>query len=186
MNILVVIGVAYLIGALPLHSWLLPTRRAAFSAPSFSALHRQEAFALVVIDLFKGIGAVLIALFAGGWFAASLAAVAVVIGSMYSLFFQGGKGVAVAAGALFVLSPLLVFIAFLSYLLSLFITRARMISAALAVIALICFGILLATHFYVWLVLFCLGIILFIAQKPAVPGFRRRWKPVFRFKKPFR
>jgi glycerol-3-phosphate acyltransferase PlsY len=187
MTMLLAVGIAYLIGALPLEWWVVRNRPASFSAPTFYTLHRHEAVILLVIDLFKGIIATLIAFLLGGWLVACLAAIAVVMGSIYSVFygFNAGKGMAVAAGALFVLSPLLMLIGIVIYLISLFMTRYLFFATLLTVVAVLLLGLVLVSHFYVWLVLLFLGVILLFSQKSHWSAFRKRWKPPFRFRNPF-
>ena len=87
-------------------------------------LGKKAAIMTLVIDIFKGVAAVLIGRFAGNYFAPGLApdfasnlgellamacAFFVVLGHIWPLIFKfkGGKGVATAFGALVALSPLL-------------------------------------------------------------------------------
>lgn len=72
-------------------------------------------------DVFKGVGAVLIARWLGPVFgldaahAGAAAAIAAVLGHMYPVYFhfQGGKGVATAFGALAALHPMILLVMFL-------------------------------------------------------------------------
>ncbi|SEM90843.1 glycerol-3-phosphate acyltransferase [Lihuaxuella thermophila] len=187
MIVLLTIGMAYLIGSIPIEWWVVRHRPSSFAAPSLTALHRQQVVILLVIDLLKGIIATLIGFLLGGWLAACLAAIAVVTGSIYSVFggSNGGKGLAVAAGTMLVLSPLLMLIGIVIYLISLLLTRYLFVATCLTVVAVLLLGLVLVSHFYVWLVLLFLGVIVLFSQRPHRRGFRKGRKPPFRFRNPF-
>jgi acyl phosphate:glycerol-3-phosphate acyltransferase len=187
MSLLITIIVAYLIGALPFDWWVLTNRVYRFRPPSFSALNRREVFVLIVIDLVKGMAATLIGFSISGWMGAYLSAVAVVVGSLYSVFlgFRGGSGISVAAGALMILSPMLIFIGILIYLFSLLTTRVLFVSALLTTIAMIIFAVVLATQVYVWLVIIVVGSLILYRIRPKWKRIKR-FEPPYRFKNPFR
>jgi acyl phosphate:glycerol-3-phosphate acyltransferase len=118
---LLAVAAGYLIGAIPfgvLVGWAagVDPRSAGSGRTGATNLLRTVgpagAVAVLVLDLLKGIGAVLLAawLYRGvgaGWVAA-LVGVAAIIGHIRSVFigFRGGRGVATAAGGLLALSPL--------------------------------------------------------------------------------
>lgn len=182
MNFLYIIAGAYLMGALPLHLWALGKN------PYRIKLQQREYFLIIVIDLVKGMAAALFGLALGGWLGAGLAAVLVVTGSMYSVFlgFQGNYGLSVAAGALLILSPVLVIFGIIIYFFSLLLTRYLFLSTLLTTIAMIILGFILVTHFYAWLVILILGSLILFRMKPKWRHIRRNLEPPYRFKNPFR
>jgi acyl-phosphate glycerol 3-phosphate acyltransferase len=188
MTFLLALLLAYLIGSLPSHFWVLSRSAYRFRLPLLTSLTKREAFLLIVIDLVKGMSATLIGFALAGWFAAYLAAIVVVVGSMYSVFlgFRGGNGLGVAAGALLILSPVLILIGILIYLLSLLTTRILFLSTLLTTVAMILFGVVLATHFAVWLVILILGLLILSRMRPRWKRMRRGFEPPYRFKNPFR
>lgn len=188
LNYLIVIIFAYLIGSFPVH-WVGKQKRVySYTAPSFHHVFHKELLLLVLLDVGKGMFATLLGLSIAGWLGACLAAIAVVVGSMYSCFlqFRGGKGLAVSAGAVFILSPILILLGVLLYCFFLLTTRYLFLSNLLTIIAVIVLGIVFVTQLYVWFLILCLGIILIFHQKPDWKRFRRRWKLPFRFRNPFR
>jgi glycerol-3-phosphate acyltransferase PlsY len=98
---------------------------------------RLPAALTLVSDLLKGYLPVLIAhLFGVEGFALSLVALLAFLGHLYPLFFrfQGGKGVATAAGAILALAPMVGLAAILIWLLTAIIFRYSSLAALLAVI----------------------------------------------------
>lgn len=174
--------VAYLIGTVPVRAWIGNVRGRIIRTPVIPV----ELW-ILGLEMLKGALATLIGLLLAGWIGASLAAVAVVFGETFPLGYHHlrGSGVTTAAGALFVLSPLLIFIGVLIYVLSLLITRYHILSALSAVIGVLLLGLILSTHLYVWMVIFCLaGFIL-----PRLRSGRNRFPPgrkPFRWMGPFR
>lgn len=175
MIYIITISVAYVIGAIPFDRWLV------VRSGSIYSISPKGFMIVIIIDIFKGIIATLIGLLCAGWWGAYLAAIIVVFGSIYSIFlgFQGGKGIAVAAGALFVISPLLILIGIFIYILSLLLTRYLFFSTLFTVVSLLGLGIIMAVHFSVWMVIFLLGCLVLFHIKPS-------WKFNPRWKKPFR
>ncbi|TCS95913.1 glycerol-3-phosphate acyltransferase [Hazenella coriacea] len=175
MSFIIIISVAYVIGAMPLDRWFIA------SSTSIYVVNPRGFIFVIIIDIFKGMIATLIALFVVGWWGAYIAAIIVVLGSMYSIFlgFQGGKGIAVAAGALFIISPFLILIGIFIYIFSLLLTRYLFFSTLFTVISLLGLGIIMAVHFSVWIVIFCLGCLVLFHLKPS-------WKIHPRWKNPFR
>ncbi|MBA4603038.1 glycerol-3-phosphate acyltransferase [Thermoactinomyces mirandus] len=182
MKFLIIMVAAYLTGALPLHLWALGR------SPSHFTLHRREIFLVIVVDLVKGMAVTLFGLALGGWPGACLAAILVVVGSMYSVFlgFRGGYGLSVAAGALLILSPMLILFGIIVYVISLLATRYLFISTLLTTIAMILLGLVLATHFYALVAILIVGGLIFLRTKPKWRRVRRKIEPPYRFKNPFR
>jgi acyl phosphate:glycerol-3-phosphate acyltransferase len=161
-----VLGLAYVIGAFPIQ-WLKKKRRI------------YPILLFVFLDLCKGIFATLIGWWLGGMVVAHLAAIVVVVGEIYPIFtwFRGGNGVGVAAGALAVLSPILILVGLVVYILSLLITRYLFLSTFLSTLAVIIFSLILVTHFYVWVVIFCLGCLVLNRHRVHWHRFRRGVEP---------
>ncbi|KFZ41481.1 MULTISPECIES: glycerol-3-phosphate acyltransferase [Thermoactinomyces] len=182
MSFVCILAGAYLMGALPLHLWALG------KYPFRSQLQPREYFLMIVIDLVKGMAATLFGMALGGWPGACFAAVLVVAGSMYSVFlgFQGNYGLTVAAGALLILSPVLVLVGIIIYFFSLLFTRYLFLSTLLTTMAMIILGLILVTHFYAWLVILVLGSLILFRMKPNWRHIRRNLGPPYRFKNFFR
>lgn len=177
MGLLLSVGLAYLIGSLPIDEWLFQQHR------KFILASKKEVLVYILLDMCKGMLATSIALFLSGWLAASVAAIAVVWGSMYSLFdrFRGGNGMSVAAGALFVLSPVLIMLGILIYVVSLFVTRYTSLSAMLTTIVVMILALFLVSQMYVWLVVFSNGGIILYRQKRHWKGIKVHSGPFGRF-----
>lgn len=143
----------------------------------------KEALLLILIDLLKGIVITLLGFALLGWVGAYLAAILVVVGSMYSCFlgFRGGLGLGVAAGALLVLSPVFFLFGLLILLFSLLLLRSLFIGALLALGAIILFGIVFATHLYVWGIILLLAIVLLFRFCSPWFGIKRRHDLPYRF-----
>lgn len=188
MKWLIAVILAYLIGAFPAHRWAVDRLAARGRIPSPHSLYPREAFLLVLIDLVKGMVATLLAFTLAGWAGACLAAVAVTLGAMYSVFlgFHGSRGLAVAAGALLILSPVLILIGVLIYVFSLLATRYLFISAFFTTVAVILLGLVLVTHFAVWFVVLVLGLLILFRLQPGWKRFRRGLEPPYRLRNPFR
>lgn len=182
VKILLILLAAYLTGALPLHLWALGRPASHFT------LYRREIFLVIVIDLVKGMAAALFGLALAGWMGACLAAVFVVVGSMYSVFqgFRGGYGLSVAAGALLILSPVLILFGIIVYFISLLATRYLFVSTLLTTIVMMIAGLVLATHFYALAVILITGGLILLRTRPDWRRFRRKIEPPYRFKNPFR
>ncbi|GAA5345206.1 glycerol-3-phosphate acyltransferase [Planifilum fimeticola] len=154
MAYLCAVVAAYLLGSIPVRTWVGNVRH---------GLIRTRAAAkelwILGLEMAKGALAASVGLLLAGWFGASLAAVAVVFGETFPLASAHGRGsgVATAAGALFVLSPLLIFIGAVIYFLSLLITRYHLLSTLCAVVGVLLIGLILSVHLYIWLVICCLA-----------------------------
>lgn len=87
--------------------------------------------------MLKGLVSVLLTRYFFGFDAAVMAGVGTIIGHCYSIFFnfQGGKGVAVTSGVLFVLDPLLAVIMIAWQLLVFFISRYMGLASLLTALA---------------------------------------------------
>jgi glycerol-3-phosphate acyltransferase PlsY len=110
----VVIG--YLLGSLPFGYWAgrlkgVDLRKMGSGntggTNAIRVLGAQYGVPVIVLDMAKGVAAVLIAGQFGGATVEVLAAAAAVLGHAFPIFlrFQGGKAVAVGAGAMFALAP---------------------------------------------------------------------------------
>ena len=101
---------------------------------------------VIVLDVLKGTGAVLIASAFGGTGAEVLAAVAAVLGHAFPIFlgFRGGKAVATGAGAMFALAPEIALGVTLLWIVVAAVTRyvsvASMVAAAAFVVSAILTG----------------------------------------------
>lgn len=179
MVYLITVAAAYLFGTLPVRAWV-GTGRGRFVRAS---LVPKELW-IAGLEMAKGALATLIGLLLGGWIGASLAAVAVVFGETFPPGYASarGSGVTTAAGALLVLSPLLLGIGAFIYILSLLITRCHPFSALCAALGIMLIGLILSTHLYVFIVIFCLaGFVL-----PRLRKGRNRFRKPFRWLGPFR
>lgn len=170
MNLLFSVLMAYVIGAFPLQGGLFRDH--------YGWGGNQRVY-VTVIGMVKGILATLLALLLGKWFAASFAAIFVVLGSMYSIFrgFKGDRGVAVATGALFVLSPLLFLIGVAIFLILLLVTRTFDLSTLIATVVVMIVAIFFVQHVYVWVGTICVGMLILFNQKIDWNLIKERWKP---------
>jgi glycerol-3-phosphate acyltransferase PlsY len=158
MTYLFAVVAAYLLGSIPVRPWFGKVRKGLIRTPA-----AEKELWILASEMAKGVLAASAGFLLAGWTGASLAAVAVVFGEIVPLGSarRRGNGAATAAGALFVLSPLLIFIGALIYFLSLLITRYPPFSILCAAIGVLLFGLILSVHLYVWLVILCLvGLIL--------------------------
>jgi acyl phosphate:glycerol-3-phosphate acyltransferase len=175
-------AVAYLIGNIPVRAWIWQVRGRLIRVPT-----ARGNFWIPGLEMVKGALAALIGLFVAGWTGASLAAIAVVCGETlpFGYAHARGSGLATAAGALFILSPLLIFIGALIYLFSLLITRYPPISTLCAVVGVLLLGLVLSVHLSIWLVIGCLAGFVLLRLRSSRNRFPRRRKP-FRWMGPFR
>ncbi|MFC4075576.1 glycerol-3-phosphate acyltransferase [Salinithrix halophila] len=186
MTLLLIIVTAYLIGALPLVAlW----RGKGFrpwppSTGVYQPRHLSESFWILGLEMGKGGMAALLGLLFQGWLGAAFAAVAVVVGQIFPIFtgFRGGKGVAVSAGALLVLSPYLFVIGLGIYLAVLLITRYLSLSAVTATIAVFLLSLVLFPKFYLILVTFTLGGLVLFRYREPLARWRRGSEPPFRLR----
>ena len=104
---------------------------------AFRTLGPRWAAAVAVLDVLKGVAAVLIgnSLGFGPW-AGALAAVAAVIGHVRSIFigFTGGRGAATGAGAMLVLAPIAILVALPEFLLIVWRTRLVSLGSVMAAV----------------------------------------------------
>lgn len=139
--------IGYLLGSIPFG--LLLTRLAgagdlrAIGSGSIGATNvlrtgrKDLAAATLVLDLGKGIVAVLVARWLAGETGALIAAIAAVIGHMFPVWlrFHGGKGVATAFGVLLAVMPLVAVIGFAIWLAVALTLRISSASALVATVA---------------------------------------------------
>jgi glycerol-3-phosphate acyltransferase PlsY len=150
LTVVAVLIVAYLLGAIPfallLTRWNtgVDVRRVGSGNPGAANVWRSIGPALglsvLVLDCAKGAAAVMIARAAGlDREAQALAGLAVVSGHVFPpwLRFHGGKGVAAAAGAFLVVSPIALGIAFGVFAIAAGITRYVSLGSILGAIALV-------------------------------------------------
>lgn len=147
--------IAYLLGSIP--SGILVARALGLGDPRESGSGnigasnltriggRKVGVITFLLDFLKGLLPVLAALFllpADPWLA-GICALCAVIGHCYSLFliFQGGKGVATAAGALLLLAPVAMSVSLLTWALCFYCFRITSL-AAMAALAVLLAGLL--------------------------------------------
>jgi acyl phosphate:glycerol-3-phosphate acyltransferase len=181
MGILIAAALAYLIGAFPLEEWIVKERIRALTGPDFAARHRREAALVTGAEMLKGAVAVLVALFVAGPAGAFLAAFAVVFGDLYSVFlgFRGGKGVGVAAGALLILSPLLLAAGLLLYFLFWWLTGTLFWSVLLTLGVLLLLALIWVGKLALLFLLVALGLLILSRLKPHGRVFVRGFRPPF-------
>lgn len=119
---------------------------------SMRVLGFKLALLVLLIDIFKGVGAVLLGSFlyermgvsTTGMFI-SLVGLSVILGHIYSIFlkFKGGKGVATTAGVFAVLTPLPILIAFVTFIILTAITKYVSVGSIFGVI------MLMLSEFYI-------------------------------------
>jgi len=150
LTVVAVLIVAYLLGAIPfallLTRWNtgVDVRRVGSGNPGAANVWRSIGPALglsvLVLDCAKGAAAVMIARAAGlDRESQALAGLAVVLGHVFPpwLRFHGGKGVAAAAGAFLVVSPIALGIAFAVFAIAVGLTRYVSLGSILGAIALV-------------------------------------------------
>ena len=96
-----------------------------------------------IVDILKGVVAVLIGLFIGGPAGAYLCALCVFLGHVWPIIykFQGGKGVATAFGAVLAVNPLLALISLIIVALVVFISKRMSLGS---IVGAVCFAVLSA------------------------------------------
>lgn len=90
-----------------------------------------------IVDILKGVVAVLIGLFAGGPLAAYLCALCVFLGHVWPIIykFQGGKGVATAFGAVLAVNPLLALISLMIVAIVVFASKRMSLGSIVGAVA---------------------------------------------------
>lgn len=144
----VAISLGYLVGSIPF-AWLMgrlagvDVRRAGSGNVGAANVLRTSGVAVavcvLVLDMAKGAASVLwVARLTTGEAGPALAAVAAVVGHVYPVWlrFRGGKGVATAAGAFSVLTPLAIGPAAVAFVLTVWVTRYISLGSVVATIAL--------------------------------------------------
>lgn len=171
MSIVFACLLAYFIGSIP----LVQTSILYSDSAAFRAYQTRDVFGSMILHMIKGALAVIIAWMIGGILAAHLAVIFVVLGECCPCFSirVARNGWAVAAGALLIVSPIIMIITLLIYLLCLLVTRTFFFSFLFATIAFLISLILLAAQIYLWILVICLVSILTI-QRPN--WFRRGYK----------
>ncbi|OYD07506.1 glycerol-3-phosphate acyltransferase [Paludifilum halophilum] len=184
MNLLTVILVAYLIGSLPITAFYSKKGFRRDLSSRSAAGFRREPLLSVGMEMGKGALAALLGLVLHGWTGAAFASIAVVLGQIYPVFtgFRGGRGAAVSAGALLIMSPLLVLIGIGIYWALLFVTRYRSISMVSAVICVMVLTLVLFPELYVILVVFGLGSLVLLRYAGSVRRWRKGTEPPFRWR----
>jgi glycerol-3-phosphate acyltransferase PlsY len=163
MKWLIICIIAYLIGAFPFERWFLQYQR-------------RVRLIWLGMDLVKGAVAVLVGLLLHGVIGGAVAAVLVVFGCLFSIFipYESSRVLAVSAGALFVLSPLLIGLACLIFLLSLLLTRYQLLATILALLTVLILGLVLVSHLTVWVAVLCVSLLIFVQQKSQWKGWKKR------------
>jgi glycerol-3-phosphate acyltransferase PlsY len=180
MRTLIIALVAYGIGMFPVYGWWVGRRINGEAIMHTGPL--QDVVLWTGLKMAKGTLAVLIGWAMGGWFGASVAALMVVVGCLYPVVpaFRSGGVTAVAAGALFVLSPMLIVVGILIYLVSLLLTRYLGISTTLTTVAVMILSVVISAQLYVIIVAVCVGSLILYHQ---TTGRFRGWKNPFRFRR---
>ena len=143
MKSLLVLLFAYLLGSLP--TAYIVARYKGFdirrrgsgnigTTNAFRTMGTGPGMLVFAVDVLKGLIPVLIGRAVGGNWLAGLAGLVAMAGHSWSVFlsFQGGRGVATAAGVFLALAPGVLFWAFLLWLAVLFTTRYVSLSSILA------------------------------------------------------
>lgn len=164
MDILLLLLVAYILGAIPWEKWL-----------RYRLYPGKLVLWVLLLDFFSGAVIVLIAWLVSGFFVAQLAAIFVVLGQVFSCFrrFQEQTAYAVAAGAFFILSPALILAGILFYFLSLLLTRYIILSNYIATMVVILLSFFLVTHVTVVILICLLGSFMLFRQQK---HWRKRWR----------
>lgn len=147
--IVAILIVAYLLGAIPFALLLtrwgtgVDVRRLGSGNPGAANVWRSAGpalgLAVLVLDCAKGAAAVMIARAAGlDRETQAIAALAVVLGHVFPpwLRFHGGKGVAAAAGAFVMVSPIALGVAFVVFAIAVGVTRYVSLGSILGALAL--------------------------------------------------
>jgi acyl phosphate:glycerol-3-phosphate acyltransferase len=145
---LIVLGLAYLIGSIPFallltRRWGADLRRVGSGNPGAANAMRASGVSagltVALLDMMKGAAGVAIAAWLVPTAAAqALAAVAAVVGHIYPVWlrFKGGKGVATACGAFSVLTPAVMPAAMAVFIGTVWVTRYISAGSVLATVAL--------------------------------------------------
>jgi glycerol-3-phosphate acyltransferase PlsY len=120
-------------------------------------------------DLLKGLCITFLAYMIGGWIAAYLASVLAVI---TTLFYPKCNTFAVAAGCTLVMSPILILIGIIVFIISLLITRYYFLSTYLTVAAVIILGLVFAAHIAVWSTIVFLGMMVCVKHRAHLKRYR--------------
>jgi glycerol-3-phosphate acyltransferase PlsY len=142
--------------------------------PKLIAFHpRHYTISIIVywlLDMIKGLCITFLAYLIAGWIAAYLAAIIAVVAA---IFLAKCNTFAVAAGSTLVLSPILIVVGALAFLISLFITKYYFLSTYFTVAAVSIFGFVLAAHLAVWATIVCLGVMVCLEQRSHFRRYRR-------------
>ncbi|SDX10493.1 glycerol-3-phosphate acyltransferase PlsY [Marininema mesophilum] len=183
---LLIIVTAYLVGSLPLVSlW----KGKGFRAwPPHDGVYQprnlSESMWILFLEVGKGAIATLLGLMFLGWSGAAFAALMVVTGHLFPIFtgFRGGKGMAVSAGSLLILSPFLFIIGIGIYVTVLLLTRYLSISAVVATGGVLLLSLVLFPSFYVIIVVFILGTLILFRYREPIARWRRGSERPFHFR----
>jgi acyl phosphate:glycerol-3-phosphate acyltransferase len=184
---LVVAG-SYIIGALPTalfikgKGWRGPSARGAV----FFASQIQDALWWLAVETGKGMTAAGLGLLAAGWSGAVAASIAVVLGQVAPVFpgFRGGKGAAVAAGTLVVLSPLLIVVGLAAYGICLVLTRYLSFSTMAAVVTVMVAALFFFPKLYLLMVVLPVGTLILYRYREDWKRWRRGFESPFVWKGP--
>ncbi|SFS76185.1 glycerol-3-phosphate acyltransferase [Marininema halotolerans] len=183
---LLIIVTAYLTGSLPLVSLWRGKGFRAWPPPDgvYQPRDFSESLWMLLLEISKGAIATLLGLMFLGWSGAAMAALMVVTGHLFPIFtgFRGGKGMAVSAGALLILSPFLFILGIGIYVAVLLLTRYLSISAVVATGGVLLLSLVLFPSFYVILVVFILGGLILIRYREPLARWRRGSERPFHFR----
>ncbi|MCS1351984.1 glycerol-3-phosphate acyltransferase [Mechercharimyces sp. CAU 1602] len=187
MKFIIIMALSYTIGALPIE-WILEKKRGWTEISAQAHLSVRTGMVWGGFEMVKGGVAALIGLILAGWLGACTAAVFVVIGHTYSVFtgFRGERGLAVAAGAVLILSPLLILCGLVIYFLSLITTQYRSLATYITIGSVMVLALFFPMHFYALFVVATIGLFLLLRYRSWWERFRKGAEPPVRWSGPFK
>ncbi|PKM85342.1 MAG: acyl-phosphate glycerol 3-phosphate acyltransferase [Firmicutes bacterium HGW-Firmicutes-11] len=144
---------------------------------------KKAALITLVIDVFKGVIAVVIGRAVGGEGLAVLCGLFVFVGHIWpALFeFRGGKGIATGLGLLLAIKPMLGLICLAAAAVGLLLTRRVSVGSLLAAILLPFLGYWLVPDY--WFFLLIISIVIFIKHRSNIKRLLKGEEPKFNLKK---
>jgi glycerol-3-phosphate acyltransferase PlsY len=148
------------ISLLPISKWIVFQPR----------YYQASVYMYWLFDIARGMLATFFAYLIAGWGAAYAAAILAVF---ISLFLERNNTFAVAAGAILVLSPILILCGVVVFVLSLLSTKYYFLSTYLTVAAVVILGLVFAVHLAVWGTIVLLGFIVCWDQRHSLRRYKR-------------
>ncbi|TCP66493.1 glycerol-3-phosphate acyltransferase [Baia soyae] len=135
--------------------------------------------AWILLDIVRGLVAVGIGLIFAGWMGAWAALIFAVLGTWYPFYpsIRPGEGIWICVGGLIVLSPFLLVVGGLIFVVSLFLTRFTFLSTWLAIAGICFLSLFFVSQISVWLILFGLGAGCIYQQKDHWIRFQKGMEP---------